>query len=100
MISLWRWGVDGHYPLEINSHAYPEEIRKRHPRFALIGGINKLALAEDRGAIDKELSKLPPLIEQGGYIPGLDHRCQPGVPMANYQYYIEKKRELLEKYNP
>ena len=91
-------GVDGHYPLEIKAGAYPEAIRKKHPRFALIGGINKLALAEDRAAIDKELSKLPPLLEQGGYIPAIDHRCQPGVPMANYQYYIEQKRKLLEKY--
>lgn len=91
-------GVDGHYPLEINSHAYPEEIRKRNPKLALIGGINKLVLSLDRSDIDKELSKLPPLLEQGGYIPALDHRCQPGVPMANYQYYIEQKRKILEKY--
>lgn len=91
-------GADGHYPLEINSGAFPEEIRKRHPKLALIGGINKLALAQDRAAIDKELSKLPPLLEQGGYIPSLDHRVQPDVPMANYQYYIEKKREIMEKY--
>jgi len=91
-------GLDGHYPLEINSHAYPEEIRKRHPKLALIGGINKLALAVDRDAIDKELTKLPALLEQGGYIPALDHRCQPGVPMENYQYYIDRKREYLEKY--
>lgn len=91
-------GADGHYPLEINSGAFPEEIRKRHPKLALIGGINKLALAQDRAAIDKELSKLPPLLEQGGYIPSLDHRVQPDVPMVNYHYYIEKKREIMEKY--
>lgn len=91
-------GADGHYPLEINSGAYPEVIRERHPRLALIGGINKLALAVDRSAIDQELSKLPPILEKGGFIPGLDHRVQPDVPMANYQYYIEKKREILEKY--
>lgn len=91
-------GVDGHYPMEIKSGAYPEEIRKRHPKFALIGGINKLALAEGRAAIDKELSKLPPLLEMGGYIPALDHRVQPGVLMKDYQYYIEQKRKILEKY--
>lgn len=91
-------GADGHYPLEINSGSFPEEIRKRHPKLALIGGINKLVLAQDRAAIDKELSKLPPLLEQGGYIPALDHRVQPDVPMANYQYYIDRKREIMEKY--
>ena len=91
-------GADGHYPLEINSGSFPEVIRERHPKLALIGGINKLALAEDRGAIAKGLSKLPPILEKGGYIPALDHRVQPDVPMANYQYYIDKKREILEKY--
>lgn len=92
-------GIDGHCPMEIKAGAYPEEIRKKHPKFAMIGGIDKLALAVDRAAIDKELAKLPPLLEQGGFIPALDHRVQPGVPMANYQYYIEEKRKLLEKYN-
>ena len=91
-------GADGHYPLEINSGAYPEVIRARHPKLALIGGVDKLTLARDRAAIDKELNKLPPLLEKGGYIPALDHRVQPDVSMANYQYYVEKKRGILEKY--
>ena len=69
-------GADGHYPLEINSGAKPELIRRRHPNLALIGGINKLTLMGDRGDIDRELSKLPPLLEKGGYIPALDHRVQ------------------------
>lgn len=91
-------GADGHYPLEINSGAFPEAIRARHPKLALIGGVNKLALSRDRAAIDRELSKLPPLLEKGGFIPALDHRVQPDVPMANYQYYNERKRRIMEKY--
>lgn len=91
-------GADGHYPLEINSGSYPELIRARHPNLALIGGVNKLALSVDRAAIDKELQKLPPLLEKGGFIPALDHRVQPDVPMANYQYYLDRKREIMEKY--
>lgn len=91
-------GADGHYPLEIKSGSFPEVIRERHPNLALIGGIDKLALANGRDAIDKELSKLPPLLEKGGFIPCLDHRVQPDVPMADYQYYVEKKKEIMEKY--
>jgi len=91
-------GADGHYPLEIKSGSFPELIRARHPNLALIGGVDKLALAQDYAAIDKELSKLPPLLEKGGFIPALDHRVQPDVPMKNYQYYIEKKKEIMEKY--
>ena len=91
-------GIDGHYPCEIKAGAIPEEIRKKHPRFALIGGISKYALETDRASIDKELSKIPALLEQGGYIPAVDHRVHPQVPMANYQYYVEKKREIIEKF--
>lgn len=91
-------GADGHYPLEINSGSHPELIQKRHPKLALIGGIDKRVLSQDRAAIDKELAKLPPLLEHGGFIPALDHRVQPDVPMSHYQYYVEKKKEILLKY--
>lgn len=101
-VELTDWlvdvGVDGHYPLEINSGAFPEVIRERHPDLALIGGIDKRQLEMGKAEIDKELEKLPPLLEKGGYIPALDHRVHPQVPLANYLYYIEKKRELLERY--
>lgn len=91
-------GIDCHSPLQINSGSQPAEIRKRQPKLALIGGIDKLTLSRTRADIDKELEKIPPLLETGGYIPALDHRVQPDVPMANYQYYVERKREILEKY--
>ncbi len=91
-------GVNGHYPLEIQSGAHPEIIRARHPQLAIVGGINKLVLTQGRDAIDKELAKLPPILEKGGFIPALDHRVHPGVKMADYQYYVEQKRKILEKY--
>lgn len=91
-------GMDCHSPLEINSGSQPAVIRKRHPKLALIGGVDKLTLAGTRADIDLELAKLPPILEKGGYIPALDHRVQPDVPMANYQYYIDQKRKILEKY--
>lgn len=91
-------GADGHYPLEVKSGSHPELIRARHPNLAMIGGIDKFMLSQDRAAIDKELSKLPPLLEKGGFIPSLDHRVQPDVPMSNYQYYVERKKEIMQKY--
>ncbi|OGV81814.1 MAG: hypothetical protein A3K19_26480 [Lentisphaerae bacterium RIFOXYB12_FULL_65_16] len=47
-------------------------------------------------AIEKELySRLPPLLDQGGYIPHLDHTAQPDIPYADYMYYIELKLKLM-----
>ena len=101
-IELTDWlvdvGVDGHYPLEINSGADPAVIRKRHPRLAMIGGIDKRQLEQGKAEIDSELSKLPPILETGGYIPALDHRAHPQIPLENYRYYIDQKRKILEKY--
>jgi len=32
------------------------------------------------------MSKVPYLIAQGGYIPGLDHSIPPDVPVRNFLY--------------
>jgi uroporphyrinogen-III decarboxylase len=60
----------------------------------LIGGIDLDALRQDKAAIKKEiLTKVPTLIEQGGYIPLADGRVREDVSFENYCYY----RELLQK---
>ena len=92
-------GADGHYPCEINSGSYPEVLRSRHQHLALIGGIDKRALAVDKEAIDRELERITPLLREGGYIPALDHRVHPQVSMENYRYYVQRKTELIYKYS-
>jgi uroporphyrinogen decarboxylase len=41
------------------------------------------------------LERILPLIENGGYIPTVDHRVPPDVSFENYLYYLEKKQEIL-----
>jgi uroporphyrinogen decarboxylase len=88
-------GLDGHFPCEVNAGSDPAIMRQRYPKMAFIGGIRKTPLAEGKAAIDTELSKLPPILEKGGFIPALDHRVPPNVPMENYRYYVEQKRKIL-----
>jgi uroporphyrinogen-III decarboxylase len=90
-------GMDCHYPLEINSGSYPEQLRELYPNLALIGGIDKKTLISGRETIDKELSKIPKLLDKGGYIPTVDHRVPPDVTFDNYKYYVEKKKEIISK---
>ena len=52
-------------------------------------------LAQDRRAIDEELEAKLPLVEQGGFIPHLDHAIPDDVPYENFAYYWERKKELL-----
>jgi len=42
-------------------------------KLLMMGGLSKFALMEGRTAIDKELERLTPLLQQGGYIPMVDH---------------------------
>jgi uroporphyrinogen decarboxylase len=92
-------GIDCHFPCEVNAGTEPEIMRERYPKMAFIGGIRKSVLAISREAIDRELGKLPPLLKKGGYIPALDHRVPPDVPMEHYRYYVEQKRKILKENN-
>jgi uroporphyrinogen decarboxylase len=62
-----------------------------------MGGVNKLSLMAGGKAIDEELDRLTPLLEEGGYIPFVDHRCPPEVSYQTYRCYLVKKREWLRR---
>jgi hypothetical protein len=63
-------------------------------KLRLIGGIDLDVLREGKDAIRREVEdKVPPLLEQGGYVPLADGRVRPDIPLENYIYY----RRLLEK---
>jgi Uroporphyrinogen decarboxylase (URO-D) len=70
-------------------------LRKEFGRdLRLIGGIDLDALRKDKEDIRREIEeKVPPLIEDGGFIPLADGRVRADVPFENYVYY----RQLLEK---
>jgi len=91
-------GVNIMLPMEVTGAVDPYAWRKefgREVRFA--GGIAKEPLVIGGKAIDRELDRLKPLLEQGGYIPHVDHHVPPTVSYANYCYYLEKKRKLIGK---
>jgi hypothetical protein len=48
----------------------------------------------DRGAIDRELERIRPAFEMGGYLPCGDHSIPPDVSWKNFLYYHEKRRAL------
>lgn len=52
-------------------------------------------VGEGGRAIDRELDRLRPLFEQGGYMPHLDHLVPPDIPLRNYLEYVEKKRKFI-----
>jgi len=84
-------GITCLWPLEIASGMEPEKIREEYGhQLALSGGIDKRALFGNKKSIEKELSKIPELIADGGYIPTIDHAVPPEVPYENWliNYYL------------
>lgn len=61
----------------------------------LAGGVDKTKLIDGKDAIRKEVDRLKPLVEDGGYIPHVDHRCPPDVTYENYLFYLQYKRETF-----
>jgi len=41
------------------------------------------------------LKRVLPLIDEGGYIPLIDHAIPDDVPYENYLYYLELKRKIF-----
>ncbi len=91
-------GVNIMFPVEIAAGTDPHALRREYGKDMLfLGAVNKRELSKDRGAIDAELERLRPLLEDGGLIPHVDHRCPPDVPLDNYKYYREQKQKLVGK---
>jgi len=89
-------GVDCIWPLERASDMDPLAIRRKFGRdLRLGGGVDKRELAKDLAAIDAHLRTLRPLVADGGFIPTVDHLVPPDVPLANFEHYIRRKRQLL-----
>ncbi len=90
-------GVNMLWPLEQASDMDPRDLRKKFGKsLCLAGGIDKREIAKGPAAIEKELyAKIPPLLEQGGYIPHIDHAIDPDISWDNMQYYMELKRKLI-----
>jgi uroporphyrinogen decarboxylase len=89
-------GVNIMFPLEVASGIHPENLRKAYPNIRMMGGVDKKVLTAGHDAIKKELLRLKPLVEEGGFIPHVDHRVQADVSLKDYLYYLEVKRDIYE----
>lgn len=100
---LWlEAGVNTMFPIEVGTWgADPLEFRRRYGRdMLLIGGVGKRILAGPTEGITREVERLAPLVEEGGYIPTPDHRVPPDVPLKNYLFYIGEAKRVWGKNLP
>ncbi len=89
-------GMNTMFPVEVHAGTDPCALRDCYgKRIRLWGGVDKRRMAAGRDSIDAELMRLQPYVEQGGFIPGFDHRVPADMPLDLYTYYLDRKREIL-----
>jgi len=100
LIPLWlEIGINFIWPLEVAARMDAVALRKEYGKELILGGnIDKRVFAKGKAAIREEvISKVPFLLETGGYFPCLDHIIPPDISLKNFRYYINLLWEIGDK---
>jgi len=98
LIPLWLdLGINILMPMEVAAGMDVVALRKEFGReLRMCGGFDKRIMASPhKEDIKRELERIRPVIEDGGYVPGLDHGAPPDIPFENIRYYIETLRNMF-----
>jgi len=90
-------GINTIYPFEVKAGNDLFELRAKHPRFILMGWLEKESVNEGNAdMIEPEImGKVPPLLEHGGYFPNGDHGIQPLVTFENLCKFMTLLHEVI-----
>ena len=89
-------GIDTLWPIERAAGVSPQQIRKQFGKsLRLWGGVDKRILSQGTDAVRSHLREFIPLIEEGGFIPTVDHTVPPEVSWDDFRTYMEMKMALL-----
>jgi len=93
-------GINVMYPFEVQAGMDIREVRREYgTKLAIMGGIDKRALACGRKEIEREVfDKVPDMLRSGGYIPSLDHCVPPDVSFANFKFFLRLLRKKVPRY--
>lgn len=89
LIPVWmNCGVNCIDPLEVAAGNDINALREQYgKRLAFRGGIDKRAMAAGGDVLRRELERVRPVIDDGGYIPSCDHGVPPDISWPNFQDY-------------
>ena len=98
LIPIWLdAGITSVLPFEVAAGMDVVRLRRKYPRMAMVGGIDKRVLSHGPKAIEAEvMAKVPVLLQTGGYIPAIDHLLSPDIPLEGFRYYTELIRKVAE----
>jgi hypothetical protein len=97
LIPVWMdAGIDILYPFEVQAGMDVRALRQKYGRdLRMLGGVDKRPLTKGFKEIDAELQRVAPVIQEGGYVPMLDHSAPPDVPYGSYGYFMEQLPKYL-----
>jgi uroporphyrinogen decarboxylase len=89
-------GFNCTYPLEVAAGNDIVAYRRQYgSQMAFLGGLDKRSLAAGGTAMKEELLRvIPPLLEDGGLIPGCDHGVPPDISWPNFVEYTRLLAQL------
>jgi len=91
LIPLWLdVGIDHLWPFEVQAGMDVVEVRREYgTQLGIVGGLDKRVLVEGGERMRREVDRIVPLVDQGGYIPEIDHSVPPNVSWGNFCDYID-----------
>ena len=91
LIPIWiEAGINECDPIEVAAGNDIVEFQKKFGKnMAYRGGIDKRCIAQGGSAIEDEINRIKPVIENGGYIPGCDHGIPNDVSWPDFVNYVK-----------
>jgi uroporphyrinogen decarboxylase len=96
LIPIWiEAGVNCTRPVEVAAHNDIVAYRRQYgKKMAYRQGIDKRCVAAGGEALRSEVMRIvPPLLEDGGFLPGVDHGVPPDISWPNF---VDLTRLLAE----
>lgn len=84
------------WPLECAAGMDALKLREMYgEQLLMVGNISRRALMAGGKAVEKEFnSKVPQLVDQGGYIPAVDDMIMPDISFESYKHYVALVKEF------
>jgi len=97
LIPIWLdAGIDHLWPFEVQAGMDVVEVRSTYGHeLAIMGGIDKRAVASGGDAMRAEVDRVMPLVEDGGYIPELDHSAPPDISWQKFADFTEYLKQRM-----
>ena len=98
LIPGWlKAGINCMMPVEARANDAVKLREEFGKKLLLLGCIDKLAVMKGERHIEMEFKRLTPLLEEGGFIPMIDHRCPPEISYRDYLKYLRLKRKWISR---